>query len=97
MYSKFKKEDLELRDYLAIDRTILANESTFMSYIRTALTFFVVGISFIKFIELKIIEVLGWILIPLGFYMFVIGLRRYMRIKKQIARITLDNKEEEII
>lgn len=97
MYSKFKKEDLELRDYLAIDRTILANESTFMSYIRTALTFLVVGISFIKFIELQIIEVLGWIFIPLGLYMFIIGLRRYMRIKNQISRITLDKEDAEII
>ena len=35
-YTQFKKEELILRDYLAADRTALANERTLMAYIRTS-------------------------------------------------------------
>ena len=34
---------LILRDHLAADRTVLANERTFLAYIRTTLTLFVAG------------------------------------------------------
>ncbi len=90
MYPKYKKEELVLRDFLAINRTILANEITFMAYVRTSLTFLVVGISFIKFLQMKMVEIGGWIFILLGAYMFIIGLRRYLRIKKQLDQIIVE-------
>lgn len=46
-YAPVMKEDLILRNRLAIDRTVLANERTLLAYVRTALTLFLVGMSFI--------------------------------------------------
>ena len=38
-------KDLILREKLALQRTILANQSTFLSFIRTSMYFLVAGIS----------------------------------------------------
>ena len=40
---KFKNEELILRDYLAIERTKLANVRTLFSYIRTSLYLLTAG------------------------------------------------------
>lgn len=32
-YSRFDQEELIIRDYLAADRTVLANERTFLAYV----------------------------------------------------------------
>ena len=42
-YKRFVKQELILRDELAIDRTRLANERTFLAFLRTALTLAIVG------------------------------------------------------
>lgn len=86
-YGKCKKEEMIMRDLLAIDRNILANERTFLSYIRTALTLFIGGISFIKFFDLSLIKVIGGIFIPLGMMVFLVGLWKYRKIKKEMQRI----------
>ncbi len=84
-YASFKKEEITLRDHLAADRTILANERTFLAYIRTALTFFVSGATFIKFFDSLILEVLGWVFVPIAIYVFILGTRRYIKMKKDIS------------
>jgi len=47
-YSKFNQSEMILRDYLAQDRTKLANERTFLAYLRTAITFSAAGGTLIK-------------------------------------------------
>ena len=84
-YAGFNKDEITLRDHLAADRTILANERTFLAYIRTALTFFVSGATFIKFFDSLILEVLGWIFVPIAVYIMFLGARRYVKMKKDIA------------
>jgi len=42
-YDRFRRDELILRDVLAIDRTILSNERTVLAYLRSALTLFIVG------------------------------------------------------
>ncbi len=36
---KFNKDEMILRDFLAVDRTLLANERTLLAYIRTGVEF----------------------------------------------------------
>ena len=48
-YQRFLKEELILRDELAIDRTLLANERTLMAYVRLAITLIIAGVSIIHF------------------------------------------------
>lgn len=50
-YEKFLSRDFILRDWLAVDRTILANERTLLSYTRTALTLILAGLTFIRFLD----------------------------------------------
>ncbi|MEE8503247.1 MAG: DUF202 domain-containing protein [candidate division NC10 bacterium] len=78
------KEKLILRDYLAADRTVLANERTFLAYVRTALTLFAAGATSIHFFQSLVIQIAGWILMPLGVITLIIGLTRYKKMQRQI-------------
>jgi len=81
---KSHKQHLILRDHFAAHRTDLANDRTFLAYIRTALTFFVVGVTFIRFFGHIITEIIGWIFIPIGIYIFLRGVIRFRKIKHVI-------------
>ena len=83
-HSGESKEHLFLRDHLSAQRTTLANERTFLSYIRTALTLLVAGVSFIKFFGSVVIQVLGWILIPLGVFTLVKGIISFRKMARRI-------------
>lgn len=90
---------LILRDHLAADRTILANERTFLAYIRTALTLFVAGLSFIHFDimnSLLIDGIIGGILMLIGAITFFLGLYRYHNMKTLIREIKLKELAEGI-
>ncbi len=88
-YSKVPKEKMILRDYLATDRTILANERTFLAYVRTGLTLFVAGVTFIHFFHPVVIIVLGWIFMPLGVIVLIMGVMRYRRMQKLLREMEL--------
>jgi len=86
-YCRFPKEELILRDHLAIDRTVLANERTLLAYVRTALAIFVAGVSFIQFFDSILMAVLGWIFVPIGVFIFVVGFLRYKKMANRIQKI----------
>jgi inner membrane protein YidH len=48
-YSRFECNDLILRDELAVDRTLLANERTLMTYLRFGVALLIAGVSIIQF------------------------------------------------
>jgi len=74
-----------IRDTLAAQRTVLANERTFLSYLRTGLTFLVGGATFIKFFDSKVLEIVGWVFIPLAVAAFGFGIYRYKVSRQQIS------------
>ncbi|MBN1213560.1 MAG: DUF202 domain-containing protein [candidate division Zixibacteria bacterium] len=86
-YLRIDRSKMILRDFLAIDRTILANQNTFLAYIRTALTLFVAGVTFIRFFDLAVVEIVGWIFIPVGLATFIIGLVRYNKKRRVLDKI----------
>ena len=85
-YAKEEPGQLILRDHLAIDLTVLANERTFLAYIRTALTLFVVGASLIKFFDSLPATVIGWVFIPLGLIVLALGISRYRHMNALIHK-----------
>jgi len=89
-YSTLDCKELIIRDFLATDRTILANERTFLSYARTALALFISGASLIKFIDIFLLQLIGWLLIPLSLFTLGIGIVRYKKIKKSLIEIGID-------
>lgn len=85
-YLKYKN-NLILRDVLAINRTALANERTLLSYIRAFFNFVVAGVSFIKLFNSNITSVLGAIFIVTSIPILIIGFRRYIKINKALKLI----------
>jgi len=71
-----------IRDTLAADRTILANERTFLSFIRTALTLFIAGVTFIKFFESDVLLWIGWLFIPVSGIIFIAGIFSYRKTRR---------------
>jgi putative membrane protein len=89
-YEQFKREEMILRDWLALDRTVLANKRTFLAYGRTAMALFALGIAFVRLIHHEFFEISGFVLMALGIVAFIVGTREYLanaaRFKLLIAK-----------
>lgn len=81
------REDLILRDVLAIDRTILANERTLLAYFRTMLALFAAGGSLIHFVQATWALVVGWALLVAALLLFGVGVWRYRRVSRDLRRV----------
>lgn len=86
-YERFKKSDLILRDELAIDRTILANERTLLSYVRLAITLIIAGVSIVHFAMEKWFETIGILCVPIGILVGIFGWHRYQKMAGEIQSI----------
>jgi putative membrane protein len=88
MTNEYKAEDLDLRECLALERTTLANERTFLSYARTAVMILITGITVFKiFPDYLIVFILGWAAILISVVLFFVGLKKYARRFRSIALI----------
>ncbi len=74
------------RDELAFDRTLLANERTFMSYVRTALNILAISFTFIKFFQAPLFTYVGYALLPTAAATVFLGYNKYARTKNSIAK-----------
>jgi putative membrane protein len=94
-YTRFRQEDLILRDELAIDRTILANERTVLAYFRSALTLIIAGVTFLHFVQEGTLRYLGILFVPFGLAVGVFGAIRYRRMDAAIrlVRQSLDRED----
>jgi len=72
---------LNLREHLALVRSILSNERTFLAYQRTALTQLALAVTFIHFFDHPAFTIIGWLLIPISFLTIGLGVLRYRRIR----------------
>ena len=93
-YDRFQNTELIIRDYLAIQRTNLANERTLLAYINCAIALLVVGVSFIKFLNSFILKASGITFCGLAVVALIIGVINYYRRKKQIPQIKNMHGEE---
>jgi len=75
-----------LRDRLAGQRTMLANDRTFLAAIRTAISLAAAGAVLVRFFEHKLVVLAGWALFPLGGAAFVYGLVVFVRMRRLIVR-----------
>jgi len=77
-----QKEPIIMRDYLALERTRLANERTLMAYVRTALYLLLGGIAFLQMQDFEHIRWFGLVIIILSFLMALFGLIRFFAINE---------------
>lgn len=82
--NKFKGEELLLRDYLAIERTRLANVRTLFAYIRTSLYLLTAGIGILQVDSISQLDGLAWVCIIAGIILFFFGFVSYVKMKKQL-------------
>lgn len=81
------KDEIILRDHLAMERTKLANERTLLSYIRTSLYLVLGGIAFLGMKDLSEIRNLGYFSLVLSIVILTIGIFRFYQLKKHIKRL----------
>jgi putative membrane protein len=77
-------KDLILREKLAIERTSMSNDTTFLAFLRTALYFSIAGMSVNRLLHLDygvVIEIVFWII---AVYILIIGIIKYSRQKKNL-------------
>ncbi|HEX9600735.1 MAG TPA: DUF202 domain-containing protein [Mariniflexile sp.] len=80
-------EEVILRDYLAIERTRLANERTLLSYIRSSLYLLLGGIAFFQLDIFPNFEYLAFASLFFSAIFFVIGIYRFTLLKKSLKRL----------
>jgi putative membrane protein len=92
-------KDIVLREYLAIERTRLANETTLLAYIRTGLYFLVAGSTLGYVIQSPFWNIVGTPLTVIGFIIMLLGLIRYFRLRRAIeeSRKNVGNSSEAFI
>lgn len=79
-----KIEEPVIRDFMAIERPMMANELIFLSYVRKALGLVIAGVFCIEFFDNISMQLVGWAFIPSGFIAFGIGCRKYQKISSLI-------------
>lgn len=94
-YRNFAPEQMILRDHLALDRTVLASERTFLSYVRTALGLFSAGVACVKFIiDSPLIYVIGMVMLVAAPIVLIYGLVRFTTIRDKLSVLTASDRAE---
>lgn len=95
VYSETPPESLTLRDHLARDRTILANERTLLSYFRTGFGFLAGGVTLVKFFPNDpLLVLLGLVLVISGGVVSVLGVVRFAIISARMRSILRQPKKK---
>ena len=82
-----KEIKLGINDLLAMERTSMANERTFLAYIRTSITVLVPGITGVYIAQTPLLKIVASLFIPAGFIIFLIGIGRFIKKRKVNSRI----------
>ncbi len=86
-YAKFAKDELILRDDLAIDRILLANERILLAYLRSGVALLIAGATIIHLTHGGWFWYVGIACIPLGILTGIIGVTRYRTMNRDITRV----------
>lgn len=79
--------DLSLRDKLALDRTRLANQRTFMAYIRTSFYLVIVALAILEFNEFAAFYNWVWFLLAAAAIVLLIGFYTFYKVKRRIRNL----------
>lgn len=80
-------QEVILRDYLAIERTRLANERTLLSYIRSSLYLLLGGIAFLQLKSFPDFKYLALLSLVFSAIFFIIGIYRFTLLKKSLKKL----------
>ncbi|AEL28658.1 DUF202 domain-containing protein [Cyclobacterium marinum] len=80
------EETLIVRDFLARQRTKLANDRTLLAYIRTSLYFIVSGTALIKVNDLANVKSLGYFSFLISVILLITGFINYFRLRNKLSK-----------
>ncbi len=84
MIEKSINKDLILRERLALQRTILANQTTFLAFLRTSMYFFIAGLSLESLLKVDYSFAIEIFFFSSSFVLFLIGVFNYFKHKRMI-------------
>jgi putative membrane protein len=87
------KNEIILRDYLALERTKLANERTLLAYSRTSLYMLLGGIAFLQLQDFRNIRWIGYLAIFLSIILVILGIYRYIQIRYRLSQYYRKSRE----
>ncbi|WP_226389645.1 DUF202 domain-containing protein [Penaeicola halotolerans] len=88
------KDEIILRDYLALERTRLANERTLLSYIRTALYLLVGGLALIQIEGFENVKWIGIVCFVASAWTFVLGFVRFFKLRDRMVDFYQNPKDK---
>lgn len=77
-------EEIILRDFLALQRTRLANERTLFAYIRTSLYLLTAGIGILEIKSIEHLKLIAYVSLFSSVIIFVVGLLKFWQRNKQL-------------
>lgn len=80
-------QEVILRDYLAIERTRLANERTLLSYIRSSLYLLLGGIAFFQLKTFPDFKYLAILSLVFSAIFLIIGIYRFALLKRSLKKL----------
>jgi len=80
------ENEMIARDFLARQRTALANDRTLLSYIRTSLYFLVSGTALIKVEDLENIKEFGYLSFIICVLLLILGFFNFFKIKRRLRK-----------
>jgi putative membrane protein len=85
--------DIRGTDFMALVRTKLANERTFLAYFRTFAVLLSSGLAIIKIDALQNLIGLGYFFLATSFLLIIIGVARFFYVKKTLQKNLFKDKQ----
>lgn len=79
----YHENPMIVRDYLALERTRLANTRTLLAYSRTAIGSFGAGAGIVKLLEYPEVTPVGYVLMVIAPIIMVIGVVHFIRVARK--------------
>lgn len=86
------KKEIILRDFLALERTKLANERTLLAYLRGSIYLVLGGIAFLQLEGFDSIKWLGPVTLVLAIAFMVLGVFRFFYLKRRLKKFYSEAK-----
>lgn len=90
---------MRIADYLAIDRTIMANERTLLAYVRSAVGLLIAGLALIRFFHqthFDIYQIAGFLALLVALSIMIYGIRDFIHMHKVYTGL-LDHDKKSVV
>ncbi len=90
------EESMRISDYLAVDRTIMANERTLLAYIRTSVGLLIAGLALIRFFHqthFDVYQISGFLALLVALSIMIFGIRDFIHMRR-VYKDLVDHDEK---